>query len=275
MDDLVVGAIAHYSWRKIEPWVVSLERCGFTGKKVVIAHCLAAEVIERLIEHGFYIKSVAHHSRMINVDRFFFLWQLLHEVEARYVISTDTKDLVFQTNPSNWLENNLPPHRLVVGSECIAYKDEPWNLQNMRSSYGEEVRDWMKDKTVYNSGNIAGEANAVRDLCLNIYLMGYHNIIPFTTDQSALNVLINLSPWKGLTRLTSMVDGWVCHVANVADPTKLTTVRSFLQEPEPVMTADGFVYPAGSNTPFCILHQYDRNPDWGRAIASRYAEQLA
>jgi len=196
MDDLVVGAIAYYSWDKIEPWVVSLERCGYTGKKAVIAHCLTAEVIERLVEHGFYIRSVAHHSRMFNVDRFFFLWQLLHEMEARYVISTDTKDLVFQTNPTSWLENNLPPHRLVVGSECIAYKDDVWNLQNMRSSYGEEVRNWMKDKTVYNSGNIAGEAKAVCDLCLNIYLMGYHNIIPFTTNQSALNVLINLSPWK-------------------------------------------------------------------------------
>jgi hypothetical protein len=275
MDDLVVGAIAYYCWEKIEPWVVSLERCGYTGKKVVITHCLAPEVIERLVEHGFYIKSVAHHSRMINVDRFLFLWQLLHEIEARYVISTDTKDLVFQTNPSSWLENNLSPHRLVVGSECIAYKDEPWNLQNMRSSYGEDVRNWMKDKTVYNSGNIAGEANAIRDLCLNIYLMGYHNIIPFTTDQSALNVLINLSPWKEFTRLTSMVDGWVCHVANVADPAKLTTVRPFLQEPEPVMAANGLVYPVGSNTPFCILHQYDRNPDWRPAIASRYSEQLA
>jgi len=72
-----------------------------------------------------------------------------------------------------------------------------------------------------------------------------------------------------------MVDGWVCHVANVADPTKVTTVHPFLQEPEPVMGADGLVYPAGSNTPFCILHQYDRNPDWGPAIASRYSEQLA
>src|SRR5438552_12317675 len=275
MHDLVVGTIAYYSWDKIEPWVISLERCGYMGKKLVIAHCVTAEVIERLVEHGFYIKSVAHHSRAIHVDRFLFLWQLLHEIEARYVISTDTRDLVFQTNPSSWLENNLPPHRLVAGSECIAYKDARWNFQNMRSSYGEEVRNWIKDKAVYNAGNIAGEANVVRDLCLNIYLMGYHNIIPFGTDRAALNVLINLSPWKGLTRLTSLADGWVCHVAQVADPTKLLTVRPFLQEPEQVMGADGFVYPAGSNTPFCILHQYDRNPDWGPTIVSRYSEQSA
>lgn len=72
MDDLVVGTIAYYSWEQIEPWVISLERCGYTGKNVVIAHCLAAEVIERLVEHGFYIKNIPRHNRAIHVDRFLF-----------------------------------------------------------------------------------------------------------------------------------------------------------------------------------------------------------
>ena len=149
---------------------------------------------------------------MFNVDRFFFLWQLLHEIEAPYVISTDTRDLVFQevrdryviatetrdlvfqTNPSLWLEKHLAPFRVMVGSEGVAYKDAPESNSDMGAFFGPAVRAWMRDKIVYASESIAGEISAVRDSSLNIYLMGYHNIAPFPTDQAALNVLINLFP---------------------------------------------------------------------------------
>jgi len=220
MKDLVVGAIAHYSWEKIEPWVVSLERSGYSGKKAVIAYNLAPDLIERLIARGFYIRHVGHHIRSFIVDRHFFLWQLLHELEARYVIATDTRDLIFQTNPSTWLQEHLFPSRLIVGSECLAHKDEPWGNQTMKLFWGSDVHAWMKDKTIYNAGSFAGEADAVRDLCLVIYLMNYHNIIPLATDQAVLNVLIHLSPWKEITRLSSMADGWACQAGTVATQPK-------------------------------------------------------
>src|SRR5258708_37197086 len=167
MKDLVVGAIANYRWQTIEPWVVSLERSGYMGQKAAIVHNVAPDVIDQLVARGFYVKNVAHHSRFFTVDRFFSLWQLLSETGARYVISTDTRDVVFQTNPSIWLEEHLPPFRLNVGSECLAYKDEPWNNQNMWMTYEAEVYAWMREKTVYNAGTIAGEAGTMRDLALN------------------------------------------------------------------------------------------------------------
>jgi hypothetical protein len=270
-DDLVVGTIGLCKWERIEPWVLSLERCGYTGKKAAIAYNAADDVIEQLIARGFHIKPIAHHSRHLNVDRCCFLWQLLQKAKARYVIATETRELVFQTNPSLWLEKHLAPFRVIVGSEGVAYKDAPGGNCDMAAFFGPEVRAWMKDKVVYASESIAGEATAVSDLCLNIYLMGYHNIVPFATDQAALNILINLIPWREITRLSSMADGWACYAANVADPMKLKTIRPFLKEPEPVLGTDGFVYPAGSSTPFCIVGQYKRNPAWQSAIMSRYS----
>jgi hypothetical protein len=275
MEDLVVGAIAHYSWDKIEPWVVSLEHSGYRGKKAVIAYRLAPDLIERLIARGFYVKLVEHHTRSFNVDRYLFLWQLLHEMEARYVIATDTRDLVFQTNPSTWLQEHLSPSRLIVGSECLAHKDEPWSNQTTKLFWGSEVHAWMKEKTIYNSGSFAGEADAVRDLSLVIYLMNYHNLVPLATDQTAMNVLINLSPWKEITRLSSMADGWACQAGTVADPAKMNTFRPLLKEPEPVLGADSFIYPAGSSTPFCLVHQYERNPQWKPLILQRYRDETA
>ncbi len=269
-DDLVVGTIGLCKWERIEPWVVSLERSGYAGKKAVITYNAADDVVERLIAREFHIKRIAHHSRHLNVDRCCFLWQLLQEVKARYVIATETRDLVFQTNPSLWLEKHLAPFRVMVGSEGVAYKDAPESNSDMGAFFGPEVRAWMRDKTVYASESIAGEISAVRDLSLNIYLMGYHNIAPFPTDQAALNVLINLFPWNEITRLSSMADGWACYAANVADPIKLKMIRPFLKESEPVLGTDGFVYPADSTTPFCIVGQYKRNPAWQSAIMSRY-----
>jgi len=185
------------------------------------------------------------------------------------VIATDTKDLIFQTNPSTWLEEHLAPFDLTVGSECVTHKDTIFNDEGMLAAFGRDVHAWMKDKLVYNAGNLAGQASTVRDLCLNIYLMCRQNAYS-NPDQFALNVLINLDPWKRITRFSSMADGWACQAANVADPVKLKTVRPYLREPEPVLRANGFIYPADSNTPFCMVHQYDRNPLWRAIIMSKY-----
>jgi hypothetical protein len=271
VNDLVVGAAAHYSWEQIEPWVVSLERSGYTGQRAVIAYNLAPDVIGRLTTRGFYIKHVVRQDRLIHVDRFFLLWQLLHEVEARYVIATDTGDLVFQTNPSTWLEEHLHPFCLNVGSESLAHKDQDFNDQGMLAAFGPDVCSWMKEKTVYNAGSVAGEAGSLRDLSLNIYLMCFQNAYS-NADQFALNVLINLSPWKEITRFNSMADGWACQVGTVADPSRMNTFRPHLKESEPVFKTNGFIYPAGSATPFCIVHQYDRNPVWESSIRNRYRD---
>jgi len=272
MKDLVVGAMANYSWEEIEPWVVSLEESGYTGQKAAIAYNVTPDAIERLVARDFFIKHVTRQRRVIHVDRFFYLWEILHEIEARYVIATDTRDLIFQTNPSAWLERYLPPFRLNVGSECIAHKDQAFNDEGMLATFGPEVCAWMKEKLVYNAGSFAGEASAIRDLSLNIYLLCHQNAY-CNPDQFALNLLINLSPWKEITRFSSMADGWACQGAIVANPPEMETFRPLLKEPEPILGSDGLVYPAENKSPFCIVHQYDRDPAWKAAIMRKYASQ--
>ena len=71
----------------------------------------------------------------------------------------------------------------------------------------------MKDKLVYNAGCFAGESDMIRDLCLTIYLMTFTNPYP-NPDQFALNVLIQMSPWKEMTRFTPMADVYLPAVYN-------------------------------------------------------------
>jgi hypothetical protein len=38
---------------------------------------------------------------------------------VRYVITTDVKDVVFQLNPSEWLDENMQGAQLVAASEAV------------------------------------------------------------------------------------------------------------------------------------------------------------
>ena len=45
----------------------------------------------------------------------------LKNKDYRFVVSTDVRDVIFQRNPSEWLENHLEnsPHSIVSASEAI------------------------------------------------------------------------------------------------------------------------------------------------------------
>ena len=55
MDDIVIGAITGYSFDKIEPWVNSLDRSGFTGTKAVLCYNIHKSVAKELSNRGYKI----------------------------------------------------------------------------------------------------------------------------------------------------------------------------------------------------------------------------
>ena len=82
---------------------------------------------------------------MVHVERFYHIYQLLKDNLYRYVITTDVKDVVFQQNPSIWLENNFTDNDdLVFSSESMKYKDEPWGDQNLRETFGTQIYEDFK-----------------------------------------------------------------------------------------------------------------------------------
>jgi hypothetical protein len=71
----------------------------------------------------------------------------------------------------------------------------------------------------------------------------------------------------------SQSTGWACQAGTVADPTKIDSFRPNLLEPEPVFK-DGIVQ-TYKGEPFCIVHQYDRVPEWKKFIKEKYNQQDA
>jgi hypothetical protein len=288
MKDIVIGAVTNYSWDKIKFWVNSLEASGFDGLKVMICYNLDYGVVEELTKRGFTVfgfkQNEAEHrleysnpNFNICLDRFSHIWYFLNNLENkeqyRYVISTDVRDVIFQTNPSTWLEENMLDKEINVGSECIKFGDEEWNKNNMYLSFGPLIADNMKDKLVYNAGAIAGKFQSFIDFCNNIFLSsgGAPQHVPGGggPDQAAMNVLLSMKPYSDITNFAKSEEGWAAQLAVMGDPRKFDTMSKFITEPF-CDIKDGTVYTSNGKV-YSIVHQYDRNPELTKAIEEKYA----
>lgn len=282
MDDLVISAISIYDFDKIKHWVNSLERTGYTGRKAMIVFNVLDETIEKLHEHGFEIFLVANQRNKDNngfhfMDNFgyqvptlrhYFYWKFLKDLkDIRYVISTDV-DIVFQSNPSDWLTKNMRDKKLNYGGEGLKYKDEPWGYDNIAQCFGPDVRDHMAETQIYNAGSMAGEFKTFVDYSLTLALMieGTRNPVP---DQAAVNVLLSTEPYKSITNFNSGDSNWACQCGTMVDPSKMDQFRPNLLCNEPIFE-DGYVYNSVGER-YVMVHQYNRVPEWKKILEEKYA----
>ena len=281
MKDLIMGCVTGYNYNQIKPWVVSLKKSGFKGEKIMIVYNASFDTCAQLEEDGFRVygfnkneisKDFIYGNNFgpqIVVTRFFHIWQLLkqlNEADYRYVITTDVKDVLFQSDPVLWLEKNLGSKKLNAASESINYKNEDWSNSNMKAAYGPNLYEFMSDKTIYNAGTISGCFDVVRDLALNVYLVSKYGPV-HNPDQSAYNIILNLEPFRSITKFTSADEGWACQAGTTVDPSKINKYRSLLSDREPIME-NGIVY-TSDGLKYAIVHQYDRVPEWKKKILSR------
>ena len=278
--DLIIGAYTNYNWDQIKYWVNSIEKSGFTGDKAMIVYNSDQQTVQRLVNLGFIVWAfdrdpitgnyVWSNNLVIVVQRFYHLWYYLNQLPPntyRYVISTDVKDVVFQTNPSTWIENNIANYEIIASCESLRYKDEPWGADNMQGSYP-MVWNQIKDQPIWNCGVQAGRVESLRDLWLNIWLTCKAGGRP-NPDQAAYNLLLNTKAWSNITLKSYSESGWTCQAGTTVDPEKIDAFRLNLIEPEPQW--NGSMATTSTGTPHAILHQWDRIPIWKTEIEKRYA----
>jgi hypothetical protein len=281
--DLVIGSISGYSFDDLQWWVNSLNRSGFSGDKVIIVYDASFDTVTRLSECGVRVATFAEDARKrrfhypvkgmrhedVSIDRFYQLWRYLHlhGADHRFVTAVDVRDVIFQNNPSDWLETHLGDMQINVGSEAIRIEDEPWNSEVILASYGPDIHGHMSRRVTWNAGTIAGRSDAIRDLALNIHMCSRHNAISYT-DQAALNILLSLEPYRSITRFNDASADWACQAATAADPEYRAIHESRLLAPPPVLDGDCVRSPAGSA--YCLVHQYDRIPEWKERLQQKY-----
>jgi len=280
MKDLIVGCATNYDWSKLKYWVNSINASGFSGDKVLILMNCDKDTTQKVTDAGFSIiafnqdaeGNLTYQSQlMVHVERFIHIYKLLKDNLYRYVITTDVKDVIFQQNPSVWLENNLHDKEdLVFSSESIKYKDEPWGRENLTQCYGQGIYEDFKNNTIFNVGVLAGRGYAMRDLTLQLFLNCINRPIPIV-DQAVFNVMISRHPYLESSMYTVSEDAWACQLGTTADPSKIESFRPFLLEPSPKLDGDKVVTSKGIE--YTIVHQYDRVPEWKKIIEAKYDDK--
>ena len=284
-NDIVVGFITGYTFDKIKTWVNSLDRSGFTGTKAMICYNIDYDTIEELTNRNYTIFAFKkndllkrteykpHGEFNICVDRFLHLWAILKNYKGQYrnIITTDVKDVVFQTDPSEWLDRNFVKE-INLASESIRYRDEEWGNHNLYQSFGPVVHEAHKDNLIVNAGVLSGNFDTMLDVFLNIYMLSngassHHIQGGGGPDQAALNVLMAMKTYKQISNISVSESGWAAQLGTTG-PQINHKYGSRLVEKSPIIVDD--IVCTSEGTPFAIVHQYDRVPEWKIRIEKKY-----
>lgn len=271
MKDLIVTTISeNYNWIDIKNWIYSIKKTSYSGDILVICYnfntnkdhinklkdlnvlilqpenTYRAELENNFIWHSGHVNN-SNANKLIHNIRLFHLWQYFTETGAdknyNRIIFTDGRDVVFQKNPSEWLDKHFLLD-ILVPSEGVLYKNESWNTNNCLNNYGPYVYEYLlKDKVVCNVGTFACKATICKDLCLILYLMSNNT---GHADQPSFNILTH-TILKDKCQWVDYKDLWALQIGAIV---KDLDQYSYFK--------DGLVYSKHLNEPYYIVHQYDR-----------------
>ena len=297
--DLIVGVVDNYDWNKIKYWANSIEQSGFDGYKALIVYNMDKNTAQKLTEKQFMLIGCSQYDEEkgfvfagntnIMVDRFLhiqnFLSMLDKPMDVNRVIITDVRDVVFQKNPTEWLDKNyLKSFDIVVGSENMTYDNEPWGKNNLTKSFGEYFLERKREHPIYCAGVIAGDLDSIKDFCLNLWLI-CRGLNPWVEggggpDQAAMNIMIDLEAYHFSTLFTDPSSGWVLHSGTSMPAIKAGSggigeeyIRNpnmkikFIEDNNYSVVDDSIHI---NDNMVTVLHQWDRVPDWKKMVEAKY-----
>lgn len=267
MRNLIIGGFTNYGINQLKPWVLSAKEVAHNTDIVLVTGHASQETIDWLQQQGIIIVRMEDKPGIpIHVLRFLSIYDYLHnnQNKYRYVVTTDVKDVYFQKDPFEQIEDNQIT--LIVASEGLAYRNEPWGNENLMQTYGPYVYEQFKDNQILNVGTFGGEFEYVKDVIFHIFTNAINRPIPIV-DQAVFNVLMNTQPFLDI-RYTTW--DWAAELGTVMDPSKIEHFRPHLLCDEPTVK-DGLVYYGEKLFP--IVHQYDRVPFLKDIVAKRYGQE--
>ena len=264
--NLIIGGFTNYNSNQLKPWVLSAKEVAGDNDVVLVYGNASEETLDWLVEQGVQLIPMLQVQNVpIHVLRFLSIHNFLvnHWKQYDYVVTTDVKDVYFQTDPFKFLVDR----KLVIASEGLKYKDEPWGNENLHQAYGQYVYEEFKNNEIFNVGTFGGKSEYVKDMVFHIFTNGVNRPIPIV-DQAVFNVLINTQPFKDVVTKTTQ---WAAELGTIMDPSKLASFRPNLLFPEPVWE-DGLLKDWTGQI-FPIVHQYDRVPVLKDFIQKKFGQE--
>lgn len=274
MKNAIIGCITQYYPKDIQNWVESLNDLEIDCDKVMLLFNEAPkETVSYLEDHQIKILHFEIKNPIV-VDRFLALYQFLLSNKYDYVLTTDVKDVVFQSNPFDWLKEKSFD-KIVIGSESISCNNMPWSNQNYSTSFPMEW-DRMKDEVSFCAGVIAGKHELMLNLFLQIWRLSIFSMScirqnpSMNPDQAALNLIAHEKMTANNFKKCFHSCGFVSHLSIPLD--EYESLKNQVIDSVPKYDDEGFVYNENSEF-FCIVHQYDRVDDLKEKINKRYVSR--
>ena len=262
---IILGCITKYKPIDIQPYVESIEDSGYQGRKVMMVYDVPNDTIDYLKAKGWDLYGGKLNQHII-LQRFIDCYKLLETMKGEIVIWTDVKDVIFQKDPSTWIEKNKKKP-IMSFSECITFKDDECAVTNAGTSFPMEW-EWLQNKTSYCAGTIVADSEYLKDLFIDIYRWSLTTSNQEQlSDQAAYNVLINLSQFKDIVQKVEQEEGFVTQLGTVW--VKKDHFGDKLLEPTPNLEIDGKLTNQRGES-FVIVHQYDRDPKLKEQIIQKY-----
>lgn len=259
MKNILIGAISgNYTIHDIQNWVRSAKKVLTEEDQIyVLAYNYQEDspVIHYLIENQIEVVmpnidmwgnpiqefetntglATAQNSyKLIHNIRFLHIWWLLNSIEYNQVLITDVKDVIINKRP---FTDQYTKECIIASSEVIKYGEHQWNKEHILQTFGLAAIELLEEE-VNNVGVVLGAGDAIKSLCLDIYLNAVNK--PKVADQTAFNYLIRNS-YKSKTTFTGLQDKWAVHLHVVNEglvPFDLHQLKDYT-----------------------IIHQYDRLGD--------------
>lgn len=284
--DLIIGGAFGYNWSHLKYFVSSIKDSGFNGAIALCVENVSGETVTKLESEGVLVLQCESLGSNIapHVGRFFHIGTYLRKESARYnnVIVTDTRDVIFQKNPSTWIEKAFLKHggSMIVSSEGIRYKNEPWGDNNLYQTFGPHQHAIYRENIIYNVGVIAGQSDMIGEFLLRLYQECIKRPIAIC-DQSVYNMLVNDFDLKSTIIEATNIDGWAAQLGttiyaiasgagDIGQMMPIQEYQKIYEDKQPVIK-DGYVYTPDMEEKFVIVHQYDRVPMLKEEVLKRYA----
>jgi hypothetical protein len=177
------------------------------------------------------------------------MYALLQSSQTDVIIWTDVKDVIFQKDPTEWL-NKWMRRDILAFSECIKLSDDPWAVVNSGTTFPMEWEFGMKDQISYCAGTIVGKREAMRDLFIDIYRWSKTTANPEQlSDQAAFNVLLRLDHYKHSVDFVDQERGFATQLGTVwVNKDKLP-----ITEPTPIYKDNNRFYNQRGDAPRVLL----------------------
>lgn len=176
------------------------------GDKFVFTHDLNQENRARIASHGITVVDVDDIQWLVR-DRFRVYGDFLAKNNYQNVLLTDAKDVLFTSNPFEFLEEQKKP--LILVSEGITHAQSLWNLID-QTGLQNKMRPvpTFERWPVINGGVQLGSRMATSQFCWDIYQCMI-KIRPDSTEQAMINYLYQVY-YKEKIGLADPHEDWLC-----------------------------------------------------------------